>query len=228
MWILPLLLQTRTVHEHTNQGFTLIDFSTQLEWDIQQIMFFLILQIQLIFIIVPSGATSVNEWFFILSLLSYVCTKSSGLLEQSTTPMGLTCDLQQMISVFKPGAYIFLSLRWEYTSWAVLVFYVQIKKQKEKVWLYSREEKKQESCKSPQHPYLMFCLNSPNAIALKEQPLNYAVKSGSSSLELLHKFLKDTLQARKDWEVYNFTSINTTDKLPVTRKDVTKHNRTGY
>lgn len=74
----------------------------------------------------------------------------------------------------------------------------------------------------------MFCLNSPNVIALKEQPLNNSSKWGSSSLELLHEFLKDTLQARKDWEVYNFTSINAADKLLVTRKDGTKHNRTNY
>lgn len=74
----------------------------------------------------------------------------------------------------------------------------------------------------------MFCLNSPNVIVLKEQPLNCSSKEGSSSLELLYEFLKDTLQARKDWEVYNFTSINVADKLLVTRKDVAKHNRTSY
>lgn len=74
----------------------------------------------------------------------------------------------------------------------------------------------------------MFCFNSPNVIALKEQPLNHSSKQGSSSLELLYEFLKDTVQARKDWEVYNFPSINAADKLLVTRKDMTKHNRTSY
>lgn len=138
--------------------------------------------------------------------------------------------------ILQTAILYFLSVRWEYMSWAVVVFYIKIKKKKgkkrerKKEWrnkLCSTPEK-QESYNSPWHHYLVFCLNSPSVIALKVQPLNCSAKYGSSSLELHSKFLKDTLQARKDWKVYNFTSINNTDKLPVTRMDVTKYNSTGY
>lgn len=141
--------------------------------------------------------------------------------------------------ILQTAILYFLSVRWEYMSWAVVVFYIKIKKKKRKkkrkkermkkqIVLYSWEEEKQESYNSPWHHYLVFCLNSPSVIALKVQPLNCSAKYGSSSLELHSEFLKDTLQARKDWKVYNFTSINNTDKLPVTRMDVTKYNSTGY
>lgn len=128
MWILPLLLQTWTIHERIYQGFTLTDFSKQL-MDIRDMGY----SANNVFPYFTDPINFDNSFFrchfceqlIFLSLLSYLCTKSSWFLVQSSTRVGLSCNLQQMISVFKPWARIFLSL-----SWAV---YVQIKKQKEKV-----------------------------------------------------------------------------------------------
>lgn len=61
------------------KAFTLTDFGKQLEWDIQQIMFFLVFQIQLILIKVSSDAIFVNSWFFFLSLLTCVRNRRGSL-----------------------------------------------------------------------------------------------------------------------------------------------------